>query len=261
MTGGRVTGVHRTPARGAPLERLDEAVVLPDWGVEGDRHARPASGRQVVVVAAEVLDDLRLAAGATREQLTIAGLGDLDIGDVITIGGVRLEVTGPRVPCRIMERVRPGLMDELRGRGGWCARVRSGGSVRPGDAAAVERRAVDDPPWLRDYLEALAAWEEGSTAPPDDGWATFADRFAHLVAWDRRGAQRIECLAAGASTPHGAPTDIDAFNAAAVDELRAGPLWVLHDDCSTKVVDAARRWPEHAEEWVRSLAAHYREHT
>jgi len=263
VTVGRVTGVHRTPARGLPLVSLDGAVVREDWGVEGDRHARPSSRRQVVFVAAEVLDDLGLGPGATREQLTLAGLGEIGIGDVVIIGTVRLEVTGPRVPCRIMDGVRPGLMDELRGRGGWCARVVAGGTVRPGDAATVEREAVDDPPWLRHYLEALACWEAGSAAPPDDGWATFAERFAHLVAWDRRGAQRIEALATGAAPEGPAFTDVDAFNGAVVAELRGSgaDLWVLHDDWSTAVVEAARRWPEHAEPWVRSLTAHYREHT
>ena len=262
MSSARVTGVHRTPARGLPLERLAEAEVREDWGVEGDRHARPSSLRQVVLTSAEVLDDLGLAPGATREQLTVRGLGDLAIGDVVTIGVVRLEVTGPRVPCRIMDRVRPGLMEELRGRGGWCLRVLAGGVVRPGDVADVERGAVGDPPWLREYLEALGAWEAGTGAPPDDGWSTFADRFAHLVAWDRRAAECIEAAAAGAPAATMA-TDIDAFNTAAVAELaaRGDVLWVLHDDWSTAVVEAARRWPEHARPWVRSLTDHYREHT
>ena len=261
---GRVVGVHRTPYRGAPVERLAEAVVRVDWGVEGDRHARPASSRQVVLTQREVLDRLRLAPGATREQLTVSGLGVLAAGDVVVVRrtGVRLELVRPRVPCRVMDGVRPGLMDELRGQGGWCARVVAGGTVRPGDVVEVERAAADDPVWLRAYLDALAAWEEGSAVGPasPDGWATFADRLAHLVAWDQRAAERIEA-GAGRADGGGALTDIDAFNAAAVDRLRGQDLWVLHDDWSTAVVDAARRWPVEAEPWVRSLTSHYREHT
>ena len=268
MVDGRVTGVHRTPARRLPVERLARAEVRADWGVEGDRHARPSSNRQVVLTQAEVLDDLGLAAGATREQLTVSGLGELAIGDVVTIGSVRLELTGPRVPCRVMDGVRPGLMEELRGRGGWCARVLAGGVVRPGDVAVVERGAVDDPPWLRAYLEALGEWEAASSDPPADGWASFGDRFAHLIAWDQRAAERIGALAAGGVGGEGAPvsvgaTDIDAFNAEHVARLRSSgrDLWVLHDDTTTAVVEAARRWPTAAEAWVRSLTAHYREHT
>ena len=79
MSDGRVTGVHRTPARGLPLVRLDEAVVREDWGVEGDRHARPSSRRQVVLVAGEVLDELFLSlapklAGGTDPLTILDGL-------------------------------------------------------------------------------------------------------------------------------------------------------------------------------------------
>lgn len=268
MTDGRVVGLHRITSKGAVPERLDEAVVRADWGVDGDRHARPGSSRQVVLTQSEVLDALGLAPGATREQLTVSGLGPLAAGDVLIAGGagaVRLELVRPRIPCKVMDTVRPGLLDELRvetGRAGWCARVVAGGTLRPGDVVTVERSATEDPPWLADYLAALAAWEAGSPWPPaGDGWATFAERLAHLVAWDQRGAERIEALAGGASQQQWGPTDIDAFNAAAVDRLRGADLWILHDDWSTAVVAAARRWPAVAEPWVRSLTKHYREHT
>jgi hypothetical protein len=257
MTSGRVVGVHRVPARRQPVERLAEAVIRENWGVEGDRHARPASSRQVVLTQSEVLDELRLAPGATREQLTLSGMGTLAAGDVVEIGTARLELVRPRVPCRVMDDIRPGLMDELAGRGGWCARVRAGGVVRAGDVVTLGR--LDDTPWLADYRRALGEWE--ASPARDDGWASFADRLAHLVAWDQRGAERISALAAGSAHQAWAPTDIDAFNAAAVERLRGEDLWVLHDDWSTAVIEAARRWPDHAEAWVRSLTAHYREHT
>ena len=254
---GRITGLHRTPFRRAPVERLAEAEVRADWGVVGDRHARPGSSRQVVLTQAEVLDELRLAPGMTREQLTVSGAGPLAAGDVVVLGGrVRLELVRPRVPCRVMDGVRPGLCGELRGRGGWCARVLTGGTVRPGDEVDVERpmAGAADPPWLAAYLRALAEWEAASTSPPTDGWATFEARFAHLIAWDERAAQQIVA-------PSATPVDIDAFNAAAVDRFRGRDLWVLHDDWSTAVVDAARRHPAAAEPWVRTLTAHYRDHT
>ncbi|HVF32953.1 MAG TPA: MOSC domain-containing protein [Acidimicrobiales bacterium] len=265
MGDGRLVGVHRTPSRRAPVERLDEASVRADWGVEGDRHARPGSSRQVVVTEAEVLSALRLAPGATREQLTVSGAGPLGAGDVVTVGRtVRLELVRPRVPCAVMDGIRPGLCEELRGRGGWCARVRTGGTIRPGDPVGVDHHATGDPAWLQRYLDALATWEDRThDGPPDDGWTTFRDRLAHLVAWDQRGAQRITALAAGAPQQHLGPTDIDAFNAAALDRLppTTEQLWILHDDATTAVVDAARAAPEVAEPWVRSLTSHYREHS
>ena len=266
MTTGRVVGLHRTPVTKLPPERLDEAVVVADWGIEGDRHARAGSSRQVVLTQREVLDELKLAAGATREQLTVAGLGALQAGDVLTLGAsVELELVRPRVPCRVMDKVRPGLRAELEGRGGWCARVLAGGTLRPGDEVTVGRAA--DPPWLGEYRAASAAWEAAAftTGPAsDDGWSTPEARLAHLIAWEERSAARIaERAGAAASSPTSTPIDIDAFNAAAVERLVGGgaDLWDAHDASSTQVLDAARRWPEHAESWVRSLTAHYREHT
>jgi hypothetical protein len=263
---GRVIGVHRIPSKGAVPERLAEAEVRADWGVVGDRHARPGSSRQVVLVAGEVLDELRLAPGVTREQLTISGAGVLRAGDVVRVGrDVRLQLVRPRVPCRVMDGIRPGLMAELQGRGGWCARVLAGGTMRPGDDVEVVEhggRGGRDPRWLAEYLDALATWEASAPILDGiDGWTSFEDRLAHLVAWDERGAERIAALAGGAASQSWGPTDIDAFNAAAVARLRGRDLWILHDDASTAVVDAARRWPDHAEAWVRSLTAHYREHT
>ena len=268
MSDGRVVGLHRTPVAKAPPERLDVAELRADWGVVGDRHARPGSSRQVVLTEREVLDELRLAAGAVREQLTVSGVSPLAAGDVLSIGAsVRLELVRPRVPCRVMDRVRPGLRAELEGRGGWCARVLAGGTIRPGDVVAVDGAlaaggSAADPPWLADYRAASAAWEATAfTSGPaggDDGWPSPEARMAHLIAWEEEAVRRI-----AAGTPSAALDDIDAGNAAAVDRLVGGgvDLWVAHDASSTAVLDAARRWPERAEPWVRALATHYREHT
>jgi MOSC domain-containing protein YiiM len=250
-----------------PPERLDEAVLRADWGLEGDRHARPGSSRQVVLVQAEVLDELRLAPGATREQLTVRGLPDLVAGMVLDVGrgGARLELVRPRVPCKVMDGIRPGLERELRGRGGWCARVLTGGVARPGDAVAEGRPDADDPAWLDAYRAALAEWE---ASPPleagADGWTTFEERLAHLIAWDERGATRIAAMGSGSAAPQNrfTPDETDAFNAAAIERLVGhADLWLLHDQWSTAVVDAARRYPDHGEPWVKALTTHYREHS
>ena len=260
MADGRVVGLHRTPARKVPPERLDVAVLRHDWGIEGDHHARAGSSRQVVLTQREILDDLKLKAGTIREQLTVAGLvvGSLAEGDVVRIGpSVRLQLTKPRVPCGLMDRIRPGLRAELRGRGGWCARVLDGGEVRCGDEVVVEDEA-GDPRWLIDYQAATGAWE---ASPGLEGWASFDDQLAHLAAWDERAAQRVEAIAAGADPASFGPTDLDAFNAAAIERLRGADLWDHQDTWSTALVDAARRWPHVAESWVRAQTQHYREHT
>lgn len=268
MPVGSVVWIQRTPSRGASCEPLSSASLREDWGIEGDRHARPASSRQVVLVAAEVLDDLSLPYGATREQLTVAGLADLRRGDVVEIGDARVELVRLRVPCRVMEGVRIGLERELDGRGGWCGRVLSSGEIRVGDAVAVASdRSSCDPEWVDAYLRAIAEWEASPPQPAVAGEWGFPERLAHLIAWDERAATRIAALAAGAADEQWGPTDIDAFNAEAVARLLteagergADHLWVVHDSWSTAVVDAARRHPAHAESWVRGLTTHYREH-
>lgn len=219
-------------------------------------------------MAAEVLDDLGLPYGATREQLTIAGLPDLRRGDVLELGDARIELVRLRVPCRIMEGVRIGLEHQLDGRGGWCGRVLVGGEIHVGNEVTVAGPASgSDPPWLDAYLQAIASWEASPPPQAIDGEWSFPERLAHLIAWDERAATRITALAGGAADESWGPADIDAFNAAAVDRLlvEAGErgtdhLWVVHDIWSTAVVDAARRHPRHAESWVQALTTHYQEH-
>ncbi len=269
MAAGTLVWLQRTPSRRAPCEAVDSGVLRIDSGLEGDRHARPASSRQVVLVSAEVLDQLGLPYGATREQLTIAGLGPLGAGDIVTIGDARVELVRERVPCRVMEGVRKGLEHELRGRGGWCGRVTATGAIRIGDPVTLVPAATTDgdPPWLHDYLLAITAWESSPPKPAEpSGWG-FPERLAHLVAWDERGAERIDALASGAPDQHWGADDIDGFNAAAVARLAPrgsddlDRLWVLHDTCSTAVVEAARRHSTIASAWVKALTAHYQEHT
>src|SRR5688500_12772344 len=101
MTQGQVVGLHRPPSRRSPLEPHYSVAVVADRGVYGDHHQRPGSSRQVMLVEAEVLDELRLQPGEVREQVAVRGL-QLAAGDVLSIGGVRLEIVKPRNPCEVM---------------------------------------------------------------------------------------------------------------------------------------------------------------
>ena len=264
MAAGTVVALHYTPSRGARVVLLTEAVIKDDWGLDGDRHARPGSSRQVVLVAAEVLDALGIIPGDVREQLCVRGMGEIAIGDILEIGDVRLEVTGPRVPCRVMDKVRPGLKDELKGRGGWCLRVRGGGTIAIGDRITADR-AIGDPQWITDYRRALGEWEASPPEPDVPGW-TFNHRIAHFIAWNERALARIAALGGGAPDEHFSQAEIDAFNASATSELvdtngtpKVG-LWDRLDTSATALVDLARAHPEHAQGWLNSLAAHFREH-
>lgn len=142
--------------------------ILEGLGVEGDAHAGATvkhrsrvrqdptqpNLRQVHLVAAELLDELRAAGfdvqpGALGENVTTRGLDLLALptGTVLRLGpDAEIEVTGLRNPCAQIEDFRRGLLarvldrdaeGRLVRRAGIMAIVRRGGDVRPGDPIAV----------------------------------------------------------------------------------------------------------------------------
>lgn len=132
----RVHSLFRAPKKHVPMEELREARLLADFGLEGCAHAKPGIGRQVLLVDRETLEAMELAPGILRENITTDGLevNSLPIGHYLRVGDARLEVTMVCTPCNQMERVRPGLRRELRGRRGMLCRVLEGGIIRPGDS-------------------------------------------------------------------------------------------------------------------------------
>ncbi len=87
-----------------------------------------------------MLDELELAAGVIRENITVRGIGvnGMAPGLRIRLGDALIEVTKPCSPCSLMDEIRPGLKDELVGRRGTYARVVEPGLVRVGDPVTVE---------------------------------------------------------------------------------------------------------------------------
>ena len=131
----KVFSLFRAPKKRLPMEELTEARVLADFGLEGCAHARPGTGRQVLLMDRETLEAMELRPGVLRENITTDGLNvnSLPLGQHLRIGEVRLEVTMVCTPCDLMERIRPGLRKELWGRRGMLCRVLEGGIMRSGD--------------------------------------------------------------------------------------------------------------------------------
>jgi MOSC domain-containing protein YiiM len=135
-----IVAIHLCTKGRQPLRSVREAHAVLQTGLEGDRHAKRDSRRQVLLVAQEVLDALGLAAGDIREQLTVRGL-DVDAltpGDRLRAGTARFEVAGPCDPCERMNEIRPGLREALQGRRGRFVRVVGEGTVSVGDELIVE---------------------------------------------------------------------------------------------------------------------------
>jgi MOSC domain-containing protein YiiM len=121
--------------------------------------------RQVHLIHAELHDELRaagfaLAAGQMGENITTRGVDLLGLptGARLRLGDEAIiEITGLRNPCAQLDGIQPGLMaatldrdaqGNLVRKAGIMAVVVADGSVRPGDAIAIElppapRRALE----------------------------------------------------------------------------------------------------------------------
>ena len=88
-----------------------------------------------------------LAPGAFGENLTIGGLesADLNIGDILNVGAVVLQVTAARIPCATLAARMgdPGFVKRFRAaeRPGAYCRVLQAGAVQAGDPVALAQYA------------------------------------------------------------------------------------------------------------------------
>ena len=130
-----VYSLFRAPKKHVPMEELQVARLVADFGFEGCAHARPGVGRQILLVDRETLEAMELTPGILRENITTNGLNvnSLQIGQHLRLGDARLEVTMVCTPCSQMEHIRPGLRKELWGRRGMLCRALEGGIIRTGD--------------------------------------------------------------------------------------------------------------------------------
>lgn len=173
---GSVVGVHCARGHGFSKSTAMFIDIVAGMGVAGDAHAgrtvkhrsRVAVDpdqpnlRQVHLIASELLDEVNglgfdVAPGALGENITTRGIDLIGLprGTVLTIGDVRLSVTGLRNPCSQIEKFRPGLLKLMVGkwedgtpllRTGIMTIVLSGGSVRAGDGIEV---GLPDEPHIR----------------------------------------------------------------------------------------------------------------
>lgn len=139
----RVEAIHL----GAPMTpenwAVDSVRAVAGKGLEGDRYffesgAKP--GQALTLVEQEVVEDVGLAPGGTRRQLTVSGAGlegkglnDL-IGKKFRVGAVECYGVELCEPCEHLERMtRPGIIKDLVHRAGINADILTDGMVSVGD--------------------------------------------------------------------------------------------------------------------------------
>ena len=123
------------------MRYVDKAELITGLGLDGDKHAVASSHRQVLLADQEALDEVAVAPGTIKENLTVEGLNvmGLPVGTRIRLGAsALLEITQVCEPCFRMDEIRMGLKDELVGRRGMVSRVIAGGTISVGDPVAVE---------------------------------------------------------------------------------------------------------------------------
>lgn len=174
---GTVIAVARDGQHRFSKQTVDEIVIIPGLGVEGDAHAgvtvkhrsRVARNpntpnlRQVHLIHAELFDDVgryghTVAPGEMGENITTQGIDLLGLpeGTRLYLGSdVVLYITGLRNPCSQIDRYQQGLMQHMvrkqpdgtiERKAGVMSVAERGGVVRPGDAIRVELPAGEHLP-------------------------------------------------------------------------------------------------------------------
>src|SRR5882724_8194660 len=138
-----VEAIHLGAQRVAELWTVESVRAVAGKGLEGDRHFHEEGalpGQALTLVEAEVVEEVGLAPGETRRQLTVRGikLNDL-VGKRFRVGDVECFGVELCEPCLHLEELtRPGMIKALVHRAGINADTVSGGTIRVGDAVTAD---------------------------------------------------------------------------------------------------------------------------
>ena len=144
----RVVGIYTAPDAGLPVVSHDSVEVVAGIGIPGDRYATKRGhwsdprwpDKELTFAEAETGEELGVAPELLRRNVVTRGVVLVGlIGLEFRVGTVVLAGMRPCNPCRYLEGLvgRPGLLRELRGRGGLRTKVLKGGRIAVGDAIEV----------------------------------------------------------------------------------------------------------------------------
>lgn len=137
---GSIVSIQLCVGHRDPMNVVESARMLEDYGIEGDRHAVSEGARtkrQVLLIDQETLDNFELTPGQVRENITTSGidLHSLSEGQRLAIGDEAVvEITGHCAPCGRMDEIREGYSTALEGHRGMLASVIRGGEIAVGHA-------------------------------------------------------------------------------------------------------------------------------
>ena len=140
---GKVLAVCTSAAKGTRKQEVPSAVLVPDWGIEGDAHAGKWH-RQVSLLSQEKVEEFnrrggQVTDGAFGENLLVKGIDfrSLPLGTVFTTENTKLRLTQIGKECHshcaIYHRVGTCIMPHE----GVFAEVLEGGDITPGEIMKV----------------------------------------------------------------------------------------------------------------------------
>lgn len=134
-----VVSVCRRPGRHLPPEDSGEIFLRAGMGIDGDCHASRVSPRQLLLVSTGAYEYCDVPRGSLRESILIrANELRLSSGTLLRLGpNAAVRITFECEPCGRLNRVRPRLSKDVRGKRGYLARVVTSGLVEPGHRIQV----------------------------------------------------------------------------------------------------------------------------
>jgi MOSC domain-containing protein YiiM len=147
---GTLVQVNVSPG-GMPKVAVEGGAHVSADGVEGDwqknRKYHGGPDRAICLFSLELYADLaadgvELSPGGVGENFTTRGvdLKHVGPGSRLRVGEVLIEITKVRVPCRSLDKWDKRLLNLMKGRSGWMAKVIEEGTVHPGDAIEIVQR-------------------------------------------------------------------------------------------------------------------------
>jgi MOSC domain-containing protein YiiM len=147
LSEGTVEAIYIGPDSAGPLHEVPEVEAVAGKGLVGDRKHWDAlgegeePGHNITLIEAEALEALaeehgiELGPGESRRQIVTRGarLNPL-VGKRFMVGDVECVGVELCEPCAHLQSLtQPGVMRGLVHRGGLCADILKGGTIRPGD--------------------------------------------------------------------------------------------------------------------------------
>ncbi len=136
---GKVLAICISEKKGTQKKEIPSAVLVEDWGIEGDAHAGKWH-RQVSMLSFEKIEAFRAKGaevdfGAFGENLVIEGfdLSSIPVGTKFTIGEAVLELTQIGKECHSHCEIYKVMGDCIMPREGVFTKVLKGGNIQTGD--------------------------------------------------------------------------------------------------------------------------------